>query len=255
MRRFLLLFFLVIIGLSILFLKWVDVAFSRKSFAENLGATPQYWSHRGLGENLQPNTIAAFESARSKGAEGLEIDIFYDEKLNTLVVSHDYPYTKYNDTIQKLPDFFSRFRDSTHYWLDFKNLSLSNATKVSAILNPLLDSFGIRSMVFVESAEAMALGNLARKDIRSLYWVQYNRDNFLVKWLKLHYLKFRLLSAPYSGITTAYEFYDDDFRDNFGHVPTFVFHPPDSTAVNKISTNDGLEVVLTDGWFIKRHMP
>jgi len=255
MRRFLLLFFLVTIGLSVLFLKWIDVAFSRKTFAENLGATPQYWSHRGLGENLQANTIPAFEAARNKGAEGIEIDIFYDEQLHALVVSHDYPYTKYNDTIQRLTDFISRFKDSTYYWLDFKNLTLSNAGKVAGMLNPLLDSFGIRSKVFVESAEAMALGNLARKNIHSLYWVQYNRSNFILKWLKLHYLKFRLLSAPYSGITTAYEFYDDDFRENFRQVPTFVFHPTDTMAINKLTGYDGLEVVLTDGWFIKRHMP
>lgn len=49
---------------------------------------PRVWAHRGDSANLPENTMAAFEQARDRGADGLELDVRFDGD-GQVVVFHD----------------------------------------------------------------------------------------------------------------------------------------------------------------------
>jgi len=91
----------------------------------------EFWSHRGLVPNgAQENTIVAFEFAIENNVSGIELDVFWIDSLNELVLMHHYdssfslrPYTTFTKAL-------TRFQDSAKYWLDLKNLNRQNVENI-----------------------------------------------------------------------------------------------------------------------------
>ncbi|HUS31315.1 MAG TPA: glycerophosphodiester phosphodiesterase [Kofleriaceae bacterium] len=56
-------------------------------------ARPRIWAHRGASAHAPENTLAAFELAKSAGADGIELDVMLDRDAN-VVVFHDHELTR-----------------------------------------------------------------------------------------------------------------------------------------------------------------
>jgi glycerophosphoryl diester phosphodiesterase len=56
-------------------------------------ARPRVWAHRGASAHAPENTLAAFELAKTAGADGIELDVMLDRD-GTVVVFHDHELTR-----------------------------------------------------------------------------------------------------------------------------------------------------------------
>jgi hypothetical protein len=206
----------------------------------------QIWSHRGYTERWPHNSLPAFREALALGADGLEMDIFWDDKLGTFVVSHDAPYIKPFGHLLTLQEVFDSLPvRETNIWLDLKNLDRSNAKKVTETLNGLLNKYQCRKNVFVESGNGWQLRQLDKAGIRTLYWVQFSR--FWPKQvLKLTYIHFLLFVSDFDGLTTAHYLYDDTFRRQFHNYPIFVWHVDDTEVIKSLRASSDANVILTN---------
>jgi glycerophosphoryl diester phosphodiesterase len=206
---------------------------------------PQIWAHRGYSEEFLPNSIPAFNAAIELGAGGIEMDLFWDDDLNTFVVSHDKPYIKPYDQLLTLPQVLDSLSDvKINYWLDLKNLEKGNVKQVIDSLNELLDQYNCRQRVFVESEHGWLLRRIEKANIRTIYWVQFGRT-WPRQMLKRTYVNLILLFSDFDGITTANFLFDETFRRHFNNYPVFVWHVEGEDAVRELLYSPGVNVILT----------
>lgn len=241
--------FLVIFVLF-LFRLFIEYKFKEKTFTNPISPKPQLWSHRGAGEFCAENSICSFEQAVAKGAQGIEIDVYFVPDSCSFVVTHDTPQV--SNKYPRLEDYFDRFKDSTFYWIDLKNINTSNANIIAEQLSQLSLQFHLKDKIFVESANAASLEKISKKNIKTLYWLQFNRDHILIQQAKLFLIKYLLVRYKFSGVSTSALYYDSKFKSNFPQIPVFIFHPSDSIQINLLRRDTNVNVILTDSYFLKR---
>src|ERR1051325_10673944 len=66
---------------------------------------PRVWAHRGDSAHAPENTLRAFDQAKQKGADGIELDVCFDGDKN-VVVFHD-------DTLERLTGIPGRMNQTT----------------------------------------------------------------------------------------------------------------------------------------------
>ncbi len=89
------------------------------------------FAHRGFWhEYNEQNTISSLKNAHENNFDGVEFDLWFCENRG-LLLSHD---EVKEDEI--LPNFrkFLQFGNDFKYWIDFKNVNLSNAKKIFEIV-------------------------------------------------------------------------------------------------------------------------
>lgn len=206
----------------------------------------EYWIHKGLYDNktVFENTIAAFDSARKKNIKGLELDIFFIDSLNDFVVTHDIP-NRYTLPPLLFSDVIKRYDSAFTYWLDLKNLNNENMAPVSARLYSILGK-KLKHKAFIESANAAPLGYMTANGFNTIYWIQYDRTNFLRKLYKTTLIKWNFIQYKYTGGTMAASMTDEDFFENFKAVPKFIFHIYTPELYNKVKNQPNIAVYLMD---------
>ncbi|MBT7044157.1 MAG: hypothetical protein HN977_02095, partial [Gammaproteobacteria bacterium] len=96
---------------------------AKKDFSDSYNGCHKVWTARGLyGNGIDQNSIESIGAAFDIGAEGVEVDVRYDKKMQDFIVSHDYPYNKKNGKILKLSELFDALGDNHYFWLDYKKL-------------------------------------------------------------------------------------------------------------------------------------
>ncbi|MGN6439332.1 MAG: glycerophosphodiester phosphodiesterase [Agriterribacter sp.] len=223
----------------------INTQFAEISFTHALKDKPQLWSHRGIGTKYPENSIQAFAEAIKNNATGIEIDVFFNKESDLFLVTHDPP--KNDSSYIDLEQYFKRFLDSTFYWIDLKNLDKDNSNLIAQKLSHLSKRYNLSGRIFIESSNAEGLYEIKKRDLRTLYWLQYNRENFIRKELKLLYLKHILLKYKFDAISTSSSFYDQNFKQNFPAIPLFIFHPESEEKLRKLLSDSNVNVVLTDG--------
>ncbi|MGN6493810.1 MAG: glycerophosphodiester phosphodiesterase [Agriterribacter sp.] len=246
MTKRLLYFIAIIFTLTVIIcIRTVNTQFAATTFTPALKQRPQLWSHRGLGSKYPENSIQAFAEAIKNNATGIEIDFFFNNKKGTFWVTHDPPEN--DSSYADLEQYFKRFLDSTFYWIDLKNLDNDNSNFIAQKLSHLSKRYNLSGRVFIESSNAEGLYEIKKRDLKTLYWLQYNRENFIKKELKLLYLKHILLKYKFDGISTSASFYDENFKQNFPAIPLFIFHPESEEKIKELMIDPNVNVVLTDG--------
>ena len=205
-----------------------------------------HWMHRGLYDNktIYENTLAAFDSALNKNIAGIEFDLFYIDSINDFVISHDLP-NRFGLTPLLLSNVFKTYDTSFSYWLDLKNLTDDNKQEIAHLLNKQLIG-DLKSKAYIESGNAVPLGFLANQGFRTIYWVQYNRTNWVKKFLKKKLIQWYCIQYPFSGLTIAASMADKDFFDSFGKIPTFIFHIYTPNQYHLIQNQTNVAVYLMD---------
>jgi hypothetical protein len=198
----------------------IDVVFKLKT-TKHVPPTG-VWAHRGLHIDHPQNTLEAFSAAMKSGFEGVELDVFFNEDLNQFIVSHDVPLSNHLDTFLTLEEVFASFEDSLYYWLDLKNLNTKNYPAVKENLERLSSKYPIKENLYIESANAIPLGKLAKAGFNTLYWVQYSREQ-PKRFLKLKLIKINFILFPYSGVSCQHDYCTNDFIKLFNTKNLFIF--------------------------------
>lgn len=223
----------------------IHVVFSFKTYKNQIPADASLWIHRGLYDNKQvfENTLAAFDSAKTHGFRGIELDVFFIDSLHDFYVTHDMP-NKYQQFPLKLSEVLNRYQLGFYYWLDLKNLHASNQTAIKNRFEELVKG-SLKQQVFIESGNAAALGFLANHQFQTLYWIQYNRDHWWKKYLKKTFIKMYFLKYPYAGGSIGANMANDDFFESFAPIQKFIFHiyTPELLEVFKNKSNTSVHLI------------
>lgn len=228
--------------LSGAYLAIIHILFEKKRQVRN--ACPEVWSHRGMNNaGLEENSIEAFEYACNKGLKGIEIDVYWDEHSEKLLVTHDQP--KQNTNYKSLDLYLSRFKDSTSYWIDLKNLTCKNQAAIEKAFTSLLSTQGQKTDIYIESQNGWALRKFDNPRIKTIFWAQYNRSG-LIRFAKLIYLKSIIVASNFDGISCSYKLYDKDFMDNFEGFSVFLFHLNNKQVQEMVTKKSAVHVLLAD---------
>ena len=105
--------------------------------------------------------------------EGMEVDLNYSEYQDLIFMGHEL-----SDTIKGLAfDAWLdslRHPDSNYYWLDMKNLSQENASRISHRICLAARRHRIMQRVMVESQDPIALQTVRDSGLRVIFWVENN---------------------------------------------------------------------------------
>ena len=82
------------------------------------------FAHRGFVENnMKQNSILSLKNAVTKGFKAVEFDIWWCD--GEFLVKHDKPIDKEKFLLPRLQDYLC-YKNELEYWIDFKNIDLTN---------------------------------------------------------------------------------------------------------------------------------
>ncbi|MBQ7533044.1 MAG: hypothetical protein IJT45_05020 [Bacteroidales bacterium] len=112
--------------------------------------------------------------------EGMEVDIVYSKEKDDLFIGRVEEDANKNEYFD---DWLAMLKTpkKSRYWIDFKNLSNENCVYAIASLNRLVDKYGIKNNVMVESQDIEALKYAKQYGYHVILWV----DN-LYYWREPH---------------------------------------------------------------------
>ncbi len=235
--------FLFIISLCCLTV-YIYTSFNRYVHSLELDNEQEIWSHRGVHNRLQENSLEAFQLAKEQGFKGVEIDVFYDN--GKFVVSHDKPYQLVNGEILLLSQVFKQFESELFYWIDLKNINRRNKNEVASNLNEIFNGYeGLQEKVFIESGNGLALRRLSKKGLNCIYWVQFSRSQ-PKQFLKLIFIKAVILNSHFKGISSDFRFVDKTFRKQFKNLNWYIFTVDVQLVIDRFMRFKETTVILTD---------
>lgn len=186
--------------------------------------------------------------------DGFEVDVIYSPEKNDIYVGRVVADTVKNQT---LDDWFSVLKEpgKTCYWIDFKNLSKKNANQAFAVLNPLMEKYGIWEVSFVESQDLEALKIAKKNKYHTILWVE-NLHYWKKRQLKdtifvMNKIRSQINELQPDAISCEYTMFPllcDTFPEQNIH---FWDTPKDYTPENveftkKLCGNESVKVVLVD---------
>lgn len=249
--KILLFFTLAILVITILLGIGVHLSYSTKNdFLQN---TPlQVWAHRGGGNLDTPNSIAGIKRAIYAGVTGLEIDIFFDKDLNDFVVSHNKPYDKIADNIQKLSQVLSFYPQKLYLWLDFKNLSLFNAKHAIIKLNYLMQKYKLdKNKIIIESTNWYSLRDFSQESFQTCFWPNISQHGHIQR-LRVIFTRAIIGFSNFSAISAHYENYQRTYQKYLSDIPTMVFTVNDLKTMEEFKTKNNVKVILSDHLFLTK---
>lgn len=202
------------------------------------------WAHRGYFEAHEQNSISAFRAAVELGARGVELDIYYDEKIDDYVVSHDYPYNLKEGRLLLLSDVFGAVGD-IYFWLDFKNLKKLPKDKLNKAFNRLekiVSNFNNKNRIIVESQNVESLRHFTTGGFNTSYWINYRGGG--VK--ELYGLKLLYIMGHFSSISMDYRRYNHKLKEAMPRLPILLFTVNDFQTVNRFVENESVKIILSD---------
>ncbi|MBT05834.1 MAG: hypothetical protein CMM32_02835 [Rhodospirillaceae bacterium] len=127
------------------------------------------WAHQGgSAKEFLPNSPEAVAAAFRSGFDGVELDIYFDRELDTIILSHDKPYVKQNGALVTLNEISPP--SNGWFWLDLKNLSELKSKDIRRFAE-LLSQLGFAERTLVESTAMRQLIYLDIQGVQTIYWM------------------------------------------------------------------------------------
>jgi hypothetical protein len=209
------------------------------------------WSARGHYKTRQEqNSLTSFNRAFTDGNIGIELDFYYDEKLNKFIISHDRPtvdkqgnlhYALKAGKLLTLEEVFQKIGKDHYFWLDYKNLDrISNkaTSKAIARLEEISQIHHVKERAYVEGSNPIQLAKYTKQGFNTIFAFQPLSESSVIASLssniyKIAYYFFDLtvVGMPYGPIDDPK--YGPTTRKNLQGIPTFLFHVPNDEALLK----------------------
>lgn len=239
----LLLLIVVTIGCGLSLLNYLFYSAQLNSFFTK--SNTEVWAHRGyLETGANENSVAAIQAAKEIGALGVEIDIYYDEKLDQFIVSHDIPYHKQEDgsllALEKVVEKFPKLK----FWLDFKNLYPHNASLALRRFKNLDARWKLKQRVLLESQQGKALAEFAKSGYAAVYWILVNRNRKRY-WLNEMQRRWLIATTPFAGVSMDHKQLMSEIGSSYAHLPMFTFTVNGAKLLEDVKKYNP-KVILTD---------
>lgn len=163
----------------------------------------KFWLHR-------VDSVGKQQEFAGKYA-GLEFDIIYYEDSRAFENSHDkVDLDAYN--LEKQFQEYASLAIKNELWLDFKNLSLDNKEDALAVLNSLMDRYGVdKSKVWVESKCWQALDVFKQAGFKTSYYFPYYKFKKM-STEEINNVKIKTQAIAGSGNVDAVSFQGDYYE-------------------------------------------
>lgn len=160
-----------------------------------MGYQDKIWAHR-------VNSIEKLEFTQNRYA-GIELDLVFDEKTKTFDVNHP-PTESIGLTLET---YFSHYDLGNHggIWLDFKNLTATNAESSLERLIVLSEKFQLeKNKIIVESRQPEYLGGFKKAGFKTSYYLPTFMNQLSEEKLqeKISEINLNLENYPTTAIST-----------------------------------------------------
>ncbi len=238
----------------------VDRQLAQRDYAGVYQSCFKVWATRGLVVDRRPddstagNSIVSVRRAFAAGAEGVEVDVYYDVQLGKFVVSHDRPYNRQDDgTLLYLEQLLEASGAGRYFWLDLKKLgklTRQEAGQAARRLVEISTKYDLLSRIYVEGEDPINLSAMRRGGIRTIFDTQplpekYPFTRFVLSVYRLaYYFGDFTVMAMNAGDADA-PIYGSTARRSLRHVPVFIYHVPEtSEALQPLLENENVRVII-----------
>ena len=234
---------LVIVYFGMVF--YVDMQLAKKDFSDSYNGCHKVWTARGLyGNGIDQNSIESIGAAFEQGAEGVEVDVRYDKKMQDFIVSHDYPYNKKNGKILKLSELFDAVGDNHFFWLDYKKLRHLNEEQTQQAIQRLFDisqKNNLKDRIYIENEAPINLFQYRKSGLHTIFDTSPVPESMsFVSALMINLYKMFFYFGNHSVMAMNYGELDDPIygehtRERLKNVPVFLYHlPVDEALVDEL---------------------
>lgn len=217
------------------------------------------WATRGLVVNRPRtdsragNSLASLSRAFANGAEGSEIDLYYETTLNRFVISHDLPYNEHSGELLFLEDIFQHAAPGKYFWLDFKKLRKLDDDAVNAAatrLQTIAYASNLQDRIYVEGEDPFNLGVFRDAGFKTIYDTHPLPESYPLTRLVLgayklvfYYGNFSVMGMP-AGETDD-PIYVEVAQKTLRHVPMFIYHAPqDTQTLKRLLADQQVRVII-----------
>jgi hypothetical protein len=251
--------FTVCIVLSYLtLLHYVDTQLDAKTHFPSTTPCLKVWSTRGLvtepaNRLNDANSIQSITRALISGAQGVEIDVFFDVELDRFIVSHDRPYNLKDGQLLTLAEVFSTIDIPAYYWLDFKKLTRLDENQVNqavARLSLIVPNDSLRARIYIESEHPLKLPPFQNEGFHTILDTQPLPVSFAGTRLVHNLYKLVFYFGDFSVMGLGYGDVDDPVYNHISEtvlksVPLFIYHVPNERELlQRLSDQDNVKVLL-----------
>ncbi len=221
------------------------------------------WSSRGIYNSWpEQNSLLAFKRAFEVGHIGIEVDFYYDVKMNRFIISHNRPkkdkegnlhYTLKNGKLLTLEELFKETAKGHYYWLDYKNLdrlSDEDAQKAIKRLNIITKVDNVKERVYLEGSTPWHIEDYTNAGYKTLFAFQPLPHSSIIASLSSNIYKIAYYFYDMTAIAMPYGKLDDAkynviTQKNLKGIPTFLFHVPnDDALLHKLVKKKDVRVLL-----------
>jgi len=260
MKKILLLVFLIVSYYSVIY--YIDISIETRD-KKVYSDCKKSWSSRGLYTlHSEQNSLKSVNNAFQNGYIGVEVDFYYDVKMNKFILSHNKPkldqsgqlhYNLKNGKILTLEELFRRTGSNHYFWLDYKNLdrlSYEETDKAIKKLNIISKYSNVKERMYIEGSTPFKLSKYKDSGFNTIFaFSALPENNFLTSIssnvLKIiyYYFGFSSVAMPYGKLDNPK--YNHTTQENLKGIPTFLFHVPDEEALlEELVKKDDVRVML-----------
>ncbi len=255
--------FISIIALYNITLFYVDKNIHNEAAKNIYNSCHKIWSSRGFYETKEEqNSIKSFTKAFSLGANGAEVDFYYDSQMNRFIISHDRPklgsdgkliYTKKNGELLTLEKLLKTFNKERYFWLDYKNLDRIAKKETSKAIERLLKITKDNSMkerLYIEGSNPLILSQYTDAGFKTILAVRPLAQNNILSTISSNLFKMlyyfnnvTALTMPYGDVSNP--FYGEKTQNTLEDIPVFLFHVnADEKLLKSLVQKDDVKVIL-----------
>jgi len=258
---FYLILFLTLVYNAVLF--YVDKNIDQRNMKNVYNNCHKVWSSRGIyNSQANQNSISSFKKAFSLGHKGIEVDFYYDVKMNRFIISHDRLYLKEKKSYQyflkdgkvlTLENLLKETSTDHYFWLDYKNLDrLSDLETQNSIkrLDKITKDSNLKERLYIEGSTPNTLENYTKAGYKTLFAFQplkadsiFSSISSNIYKIAYYFYDVTAVALPYGPLENPK--YSKQTQENLRGIPTFLFHVPnDEKLLKKLVKEKDVRVML-----------
>ncbi len=221
------------------------------------------WAARGLYKtHSEQNSIISMQRAFTEGALGVEVDLYYDVKMDRFIISHDKPvkdkegnlkYTEKNGKLLTLEALLQTVGEGHYFWLDYKNLDKLSVQESNHAIKRLLSitpEATFRKSLYIEGSNPFRLSMYTYAGFKTIMGIHPLRESSLFSSIVINGYKLGYYFSNITGVALAYGSIDDPIygektEKSLGAIPSFLFHvPDDKELLHTLVSKSAVRVLL-----------
>ena len=242
---------------------YVDKKLQEKSDDTVYANCHKIWAARGLyNVHSEQNSIVSIQRAFAEGALGVEVDLYYDVKMDRFIISHDKPakdkkgnlvYTEKNGKLLTLETLFQTLGEGHYFWIDYKNLDKLSVQESKHAIKRLLsitEEVTLRESLYIEGSNPLRLSMYTDAGFKTILGIHPLRESSLFSSIVINGYKLGYYFSSITGVALAYgttedPIYGEETEKSLGAIPTFIFHVPDNEVLlHKLVVKSSVRALL-----------